>query len=294
MGAGVLHPATAVTRFTLARHLPPADLAPFLDYCWVVRWDLRGQPPHEQAILPHPNVNLAFEAAGAAVHGVDRSIFTRCLTGEGKALGVRFRPGGFRPFYGRPVAGLNDRHVPARGIFGPAADEAGAVVMSPGSDDAAMVAAAERLLRGFGAVPDADAARAGDIVDRITADPGLRRVTALAEVFGLPERRLQRLFEQYVGVPPKWVMRRARLHEAALRADAGDVVDWAALARDLGYADQAHLTRDFTATLGLPPARYATSARAVPPAPGTGGQGEPHGLAGLGGPDAPARGEGPD
>ena len=34
---------------------------------------------------------------------------------------------------------------------------------------------------------------------------------------------------------------------------------WAALARDLGYADQAHLTRDFTATIGVPPSRYAAA-----------------------------------
>ena len=52
-------------------------------------------------------------------------------------------------------------------------------------------------------------------------------------------------------------MRRARLLEAARQADAGDAVDWATLARELGYADQAHLTRDFTATLGVSPARYA-------------------------------------
>jgi transcriptional regulator GlxA family with amidase domain len=96
------------------------------------------------------------------------------------------------------------------------------------------------------------------MVERISTDQELRRVTALAEVFRLPERRLQRLFAEYVGVSPKWVMRRARLLEAARRADAGDVVDWAAIALDLGYADQAHLTRDFTATLGVPPARYAT------------------------------------
>jgi AraC-like DNA-binding protein len=99
------------------------------------------------------------------------------------------------------------------------------------------------------------------IVDRITADPGLRRVASLADVFGLPERRLQRLFAEYVGVSPKWVMRRARLHEAALCADAGGDVDWATLATDLGYADQAHLTRDFTATLGMPPSRYAAEGR---------------------------------
>ena len=60
--AGVLHAGTAATRFSLNRHRPPEDLAPFVDFCWVVRWDLRGEPAHEQAILPHPNVNLAFEA----------------------------------------------------------------------------------------------------------------------------------------------------------------------------------------------------------------------------------------
>jgi AraC-like DNA-binding protein len=52
-------------------------------------------------------------------------------------------------------------------------------------------------------------------------------------------------------------MRQARLHEAAERADGGEVVDWAELAADLGYADQAHLTRDFTATIGVPPTHYA-------------------------------------
>jgi hypothetical protein len=37
----------------------------------------------------------------------------------------------------------------------------------------------------------------------------------------------------------------------------GEPVDWAALARDPGYAGQAHLTRDFAATIGVPPSRYA-------------------------------------
>ncbi len=58
-------------------------------------------------------------------------------------------------------------------------------------------------------------------------------------------------------------MRRARLHEAAARADSGEIVDWARLAADLGYADQAHLTRDFTAAIGVPPARYARPGASV-------------------------------
>jgi AraC-like DNA-binding protein len=258
MGAGVLHGGAAATRFTLHRYPPPEDLALFVDFCWAIRWDLRGQPPHEQQILPHPNVNLAFEASGPSVYGVDRKIFTRRLSADGKALGIRFRPGGFRPFHSRPIFSLNDRVVPAARVFGPAADEACAVVMAASADDE-MIAAAAGLLRAFGAAEDPVVEQAAGLVKRITEDPGLQRVAHLAEMSGLSERKLQRLFSDYVGVSPKWVMRRARLHEAALRVDADGPasVDWAALAADLGYADQAHLTRDFTATLGVPPSRYA-------------------------------------
>ena len=262
MGAGVLHAGAAATRFTLDRYPPPEDLAPFVDFCWVVRWDLRGQPAHEQKILPHPNVNLAFEATGAAVFGVDTKIFTRRLSGAGKALGVRFRPGGFRPFSSRPIFSLNDRVVPAARIFGLAADEACAVVMAAADDDA-MIAAAAGLLRDFGAAADPVVEQAAGLAKQIMEDPGLQRVAQLAEMSGLSQRRLQRLFADYVGVSPKWVMRRARLHEAALRVetDGPASVDWAVLAADLGYADQAHLTRDFTATLGVPPNRYAAGPR---------------------------------
>jgi AraC-like DNA-binding protein len=263
MGAGVLHAAAAATRFTLNRYPPPEDLAPFVDFCWVVRWDLRGQPAHRQEILPHPNVNLAFEAAGAAVYGVDTKIFTRSLSGNGKALGVRFRPGGFRPFLGRPVSTLNDRVLAAAGLLGPPADRACSLAMAAGADDDAMVAAVTELLRARRPADDPVVEQVASLASRITADPGLRRVAQLAEVSGLPERRLQRLFADYVGVSPKWVMRRARLHEAALRAEADGPrsVDWATLAADLGYADQAHLTRDFTATLGLSPTRYGSRPR---------------------------------
>jgi AraC-like DNA-binding protein len=120
-----------------------------------------------------------------------------------------------------------------------------------------MVGGAESLL--FSGLPERDpvAEQVADLVALITSDSSLRRVDELSVVSGLSVRALQRLFSDYVGVSPKWVMRRARLHEAALRADGGEPVDWAALASDLGYADQAHLTRDFTATIGVPPARYA-------------------------------------
>jgi AraC-like DNA-binding protein len=252
----VLHQDLAETRFQLSRYEPSAALRPFVDFHWIVRWDLDGQPPHEQKILPHPNVNLAFEESGSAVFGVDRKLFVRRIGGSGKVLGVRFRPGGFRPFWNAPVSRLTDRTVPAAQVFGGAAAAAREAVMRAPSD-AAMVARAEEFLASV--LPDRDpvAESVADMVSLITSDPSLKRVDQLAAVSGLSVRRLQRLFAEYVGVGPKWVMRRARLHEAAQRADDGDVADWAELAAELGYADQSHLTREFTALIGVPPSRYA-------------------------------------
>ena len=279
MGRGVLRPDLAATHLRLARHKPSDLLAPFVDYYWIPRWDLRGQPPYEQTILPHPNVHLVFEASGAGIFGVDRRLFTRSLSGLGLAVGVRFAAGGFRPFWQAPICQLTDRVVPAARLFGPPAEKTRQAIIGAGScarerdgtggddagrddagrddqADARMIGYAESLLCSVLPERDPVAEQVGALVSRITDDPGLRRVDELSAASGMTARTLQRLFADYVGVSPKWVMRRARLHEAAEHADSGEPVDWALLASDLGYADQAHLTRDFTVTIGVPPARY--------------------------------------
>ena len=258
MGRGVLRPGLAASVLRLDRHKPTDALAPFVDYYWIPRWDLRGRPPHEQTVLPHPNVHLVFEAGGAGIFGVDRRLFTRSLSGLGLAFGVRFTAGGFRPFWQAPISQLTDRVVSAARLFGPRTEKTRqAIIGDFDVDDGVMIGYAEALLHSVMPERDPLAEQVAGLVSHITEDPGLRRVDELCAVSGLSARTLQRLFADYVGVSPKWVMRRARLHDAAERADSGEPVDWAALAADLGYADQAHLTRDFTLTIGVPPSRYA-------------------------------------
>lgn len=75
--------------------------------------------------------------------------------------------------------------------------------------------------------------------------------------FRVSKRTLQRIFSQYVGVGPKWVIKRYRLHEAADQLAGGNVVDWPRLALDLGYFDQAHFIKDFKAMVGRTPTEYA-------------------------------------
>ena len=93
--------------------------------------------------------------------------------------------------------------------------------------------------------------------DRIAADPALLSVEDAAEGFSRSPRSLQRLFRTYVGVSPKWVIQRYRLHEAAEQLKNGGNIGQAALALSLGYTDQAHFVRDFKATVGTSPAAYA-------------------------------------
>ena len=69
-------------------------------------------------------------------------------------------------------------------------------------------------------------------------------------------RGLQRLFAEYVGIGPKWVIRRYRLHEVTARMAADGAIDWAALALDCGYFDQAHLIHEFREFSGLTPTAY--------------------------------------
>lgn len=255
---GVLRPAAAGEHFEL-RRLPPApELAPFVEFYWNPRWDLRGRPDHEQKVLSHPNVHLVLERPEPLVYGVQRGVFRRVLHGRGQVFGIKFRPGAFRPFAGGPVGDLADRTVPAADVFGPAVTALGEQVLAL-DDLAEMAALADAFLRPVAprAAADPRVAEVAALVERITADPRLFRVDELAGELGMPVRRLQRLFAEYVGASPKFVLRRARLHEAAARAESGAGIDWAALAADLGYADQAHLTRDFTASVGAPPARYA-------------------------------------
>jgi transcriptional regulator GlxA family with amidase domain len=105
----------------------------------------------------------------------------------------------------------------------------------------------------------------------VEADSGYRTVRAAAELMRAREhltlapvaerlavspRTLQRLFARYVGASPLWVLRRYRLQDAAAAIDAGEGTDLAALASDLGFADQAHFTRSFTQVIGVPPSVY--------------------------------------
>ncbi|OZI67280.1 AraC family transcriptional regulator [Bordetella genomosp. 11] len=252
---GVVDPALARRMFRLERYLPSPALSPHLDHFWLVEWDLRGKPDYTQRTLPYPCVNLVFDAGRTAIFGVMRGAFDYTLTGAGCVLGLRFRPGAFRALLKRPLHTITDRIVPLSEVFGVDAVAAERQVLGAG-DDATMIAAAEAFLAPHATAGDPKVDELGGILAAIEGNPLLNRVEQLAGHTGLGMRTLQQLFSNYVGVSPKWVIRRYRLHEAADRLANGAAVDLADLAHALGYYDQAHFTRDFQKLVGRPPQAY--------------------------------------
>jgi hypothetical protein len=95
---GILHPRAALERFELQRFAPSPAVARFVDRYWLVSWRLPDGQHYEQRVLVHPVVNVVFEQQHTTVTGLREEPVTRVLQGRGRALGVMFRPAGFRPF----------------------------------------------------------------------------------------------------------------------------------------------------------------------------------------------------
>jgi len=253
---GILHAKAGRRNFTLTRFAPTEDLAPYVEHYWFVRWDLRGQEPYRQVILSHPSINLVFERESigihTGVHGIREISDSKLLIDEGTALGVKFRAGGFYPFWRQPISQLKGITVPGEQLFGAELPRIEQRLFAQSSGEQ-MAAEAEMSLRGLKPVRDPDAELASEIVEAAARNREIALAGELAAMFGMSLRSLQRLFNQYVGVSPKWVIRRFRLHDAAQLAEQGETPDWSQLSAELGYFDQSHFIKDFKAVTGRSP-----------------------------------------
>ena len=108
--------------------------------------------------------------------------------------------------------------------------------------------------------PDEESLFVNEIVDIIETDRTIRSVAALRRRLDISERSLQRLTVRRLGLNPAWLVRRRRLHEASARLRWGSE-SLAEIAAELGYADQAHFTRDLRTVTGMTPAQIVRRGR---------------------------------
>jgi len=107
----------------------------------------------------------------------------------------------------------------------------------------------------------------GSEPDQLVAEAARRLsredVRTVARELFISDRQLRRRFHTAVGYGPKTLARVLRFRRFVDAIDDGRA-DLAALAFDIGYADQAHLTREATRLAGLPPAALVRDRTSVP------------------------------
>ena len=78
----------------------------------------------------------------------------------------------------------------------------------------------------------------------------------MVEQVGFSQRRFIQLFSDEVGLTPKLFCRVNRFQRVVRRLATMNEVDWAQVALDCGYYDQAHFIHDFQAFAGITPSAY--------------------------------------
>jgi AraC-like DNA-binding protein len=239
---------------------------------WRVAGDASEVP--SSAVLPDGQVELVFNLgapvglAGPAYTGdqPDRAVvgpLSRALRleyrGPVDTFGIRFHPARGAGFFGKPATALTDKLSPLAEVCAPL-DEALSVVLSekPSLETQTGRAAVDRaLLRQLPSALPSDGPVVA-IVDRLSSSEPAPPVAQIASELGLSSRHLQRRFLAAVGVPPKRYMRVLRFARVWQLATMRPRETWAELAVAHGYADQAHMVREFRAFGAEPPTRLFT------------------------------------
>ena len=242
---------------TIARYAAVGRAGLFVRHYWLPRWELPPSGSIRQEVLEYPTANLVIEPQAAALYRAQHGAGSRTLEGSGWAFGVLLNPGVARGWAGVSVRSLPSA-TPLDRLVAPGTPQLTRTVRDrmSGGDDEGAIESFESWLDGL-PEPDEDARLVGRIVAEAESDRTLLRVEELADRFGLGVRHLQRLVAGHIGFGPKWLIQRYRLQEAAAALRSEDPPSLATLAADLGYADQAHFSREFRAVIGATPGAYA-------------------------------------
>ncbi|MGW6539124.1 helix-turn-helix domain-containing protein [Streptomyces sp. NPDC055051] len=250
-----------------------------------VGFDLRGLPagvhrgPPSRALTAVISLSDPLEVAADADDGAPVTRYGSVAGGlmcrsvaihhDGRQYGlqVSLTPLGARAVYGMPAAELAHRLVPLDGLLGAHAAELADRVRSAPTWAARFAALDESLLRAVGRA--AGGARGDDVRGvrgvrpevaeawrRLVAARGRVQVGAVAAELGWSRRHLTERFRGEVGLSPKTFARVLRFEHAHELAAVGDPLPWGDVAARTGYADQAHLVREWREFTGRTPTAW--------------------------------------
>jgi AraC-like DNA-binding protein len=224
---------------------PPAPLAPFIECFWT------GTGAGEsRAVLPDGCIDIVFSAR-TGLRAVGTMTAPRHFTipaGE-QVTGVRFLPGAAPHYLGSTVAELTDQNPPLEEIW------RAPRVRELADRLANAVSLAGRIHALVRALPEPGAKSLLERgIDAIVAAADGAALDTIAHRAGLSPRQFRRRVFDRTGVAPKHLSRILRFRRAQTLAARTPHPNWAGIAAECGYFDQAHLIRDFREFSGVTPA----------------------------------------
>ena len=252
--SGVMHHSDSQKHYRLRRYLPDTPLANLVEQYWLVNWQLKNGQEHVQRNLPDPNFHLTFDGQGVKLIGPVSKVYEYPMAASGFVIGVKFNAGALNVLLNGPASDYVDRELSASKYFGSGVTD----IFETGADaltDETIVSVLNKFLVHFAEPVTAKQTQVAKLLDCIKNSGEIYTVASLAQRADLSVRTLQRLFNQYIGLSPKWLLRKYRLHDA-LAALETNTLKMVELATQLEYADQSHLIRDFKDMLGMSPAQY--------------------------------------
>jgi len=250
---------------------PSAKLAPYVQSYWFIK---SGQHSISTSEYLHPDggMSIMFNYSNSLKFddGIDvgHTLFdgahtsTRAMHLKGKfdVIGIRFLPAGARAFLSIPLNELKSELLPSADIPLSGQEEL-YQKLAEASSYSEKTSLIETWLYNI-IKPESNALHvinaALDIVNRHHGDVSIAEV---ANRLDLNQRRLERLFNDQVGLTAKEYARNKRIKQARFFLKQHPELSLAEVAYDLGFYDQAHFSKQFKKVVGLSPKVYATKSQ---------------------------------
>ena len=255
-------------------HFPPPPLSLFVENMWLVEGFSADYT--REKILPDGAIELIidldtqpktiFEAEGSERF---RTVKKAWISGERtryivigaernqSMVGIRFRPGGAYPFFGFPISELSESVTELELIWGSLVDEVRNQLLEIESPEARLPRLEAFLLGQARRSLEANRLIAF-AVHQLQHSPQFLAIRDLANTIGITQKHLISQFEKVVGLRPKSFARVCKFQKVINLIESQNQIEWAAIASDCGYYDQAHFIHEFQAFSGLNPSTYLT------------------------------------
>lgn len=251
---GLIHERRSLEKFKLEFIAPPVELQSIISRFWHVSWDLPDGEIYNQTNLPFPVQHLVIDPVkGSGLYGSTLGAFSYELSGKGSVLGARFFPGAARTLTKKSITITTGSMICFHDIFGLENTEFEALLADNLPE---LVTKLSEIISDHASSISPRIKLAREMVEFIEEQNTLTDLSSLSCAFDLSARQIQRVFQDYIGVSPKWVIDRYRMFEALDALNKGRDLDLAQLALQLDYSDQAHFSHQFKKLTGQSPKKY--------------------------------------